>query len=512
LLYRSTRSEAAPVPAHVALLRGLAPDGGLYVPVDYPRLDPWLLDLSPLSYSEIAYRVLSPYLPSLPGPELHAALAAAAARFESPEVAPLAKAGELRLLELFRGPTLAFKDLALTVFGSLLSMARKAEGLSEGLLVLVATSGDTGKAALAGLEDTEGIRVAVFYPADGVSEIQRLMMTTHAAPNALVIGLRGNFDAAQRGVKAIFVDEASGSHEEAVLAAAVGASSVPGASFTRLGWRLSSANSINIGRLLPQVAYYVAAYRAMRALGELRDGEALDVVVPTGNFGDVLAAWIAKRMGLPLGRLVVASNRNRVLADFLSTGRYDRNRPFYTTTSPSMDILVSSNLERLLFEASGRDSSRIASLMALLSERGAYSLSAAERSAISDFLPGSAGEDEAAAEIKRVFEETGYLMDTHTATAAAVLRGIHDEECSARPTVVVATASPFKFPGAVARALGLAEGRDELDTAERLAARAHLSLPSQIASLRGADERHTRVVSTADMAKTLRSWLESSPS
>lgn len=490
MLYRSTRSEAPALAAEQALLEGLAPDGGLFVPQEFPSLGQELLGPKVLPYPELAGEILSPFFPAFPRAELRTALEASAGRFSTPEVAPLVHVGDRYFLELFRGPTLAFKDLALTLFGPLLAMARRATGIDEELLVLVATSGDTGKAALAGLEAAEGVRVVVFYPAEGVSAIQRLQMTSHAAENALVLGLEGNFDDAQRGVKTLFSDPA----ERVYLASR--------------GLRPSSANSINIGRLLPQIVYYVSAYRALRAQGALAEGEAMDVAVPTGNFGDVLAAWYAKRMGLPIERFIVASNRNRVLADFLATGRYDRNRPFHRTTSPSMDILVSSNLERLIFEATGRDTVRTAALMASLARAGAYELSSTERAFLADFIGGSADEDEAAREIRRTFEESGYLLDTHTATAAALLRRLRDREGLSRPTVIAATASPFKFPGAVASALDLVAGPDELATAEVLAASAKLSLPPQISALRTARERHRRVVGPAEMQAALHAWLE----
>jgi len=485
MLVKSTRSAARPVGADKALLAGLAPDGGLYVPESFPSLDPELAGKGGLAYAEIAYRTIAPFFDELPAPELEAAVARAAATFDDPRVAPLVLAGELPVLELFRGPTLAFKDLALTLFGDLLAMARRRVGLKEELLVIVATSGDTGSAALSGLENREGIKIVVLYPAKGTSEVQRRQMTTRTAPNCLVLGIEGNFDDAQRIAKRLLSDPGSR------------------AAFSESGCSPCSANSINIGRLAPQIAYYVHARRELVALG-LVDAEGLfDVAVPSGNFGNVLAARYAKEMGLPIGGFLVATNRNRVLADFLATGSYDRNRPFLITTSPSMDILVSSNLERLLFEATGRDPVRTASLMAELATRGRYELSEGERRAFADFRGVSADEAASSAEIRRLFEATGYLLDPHTATAAAALR----EAGALRPTLLVATASPFKFAGTVSAALGLKERADEFDAIEALADRARLPVPRQLSGLRRAAEKHESKVVPEAVETAILSWL-----
>jgi len=488
--FRSTRSENLAVDSPQALLAGLAPDGGLYVPEAVPRLDPELLSTPGLPYGDLAARVIGPWFDELPGARLGAAIEAALRRFDDPRVAPLVRAGELNILELFHGPTLAFKDLALTLFGALLTMAREAAGLADELLVVVATSGDTGSAALAGLEGVPGVRVVVLFPAEGISRVQRLQMTTCAAPNALVLGIDGNFDDAQRTAKALMTDPGLGLR----LAAR--------------GLRTCSANSINVGRLVPQIAYYVHAYAGLVAKGLVGAGQDLDLAVPSGNFGNVLAARYAKAMGLPLGRFIVATNRNRVLADFLESGIYDRNRPFHVTSSPSMDILVSSNLERLLFEATGRDAARVAGLMGDLAERGHYELSPKEREAFGDFVGGSADETEAAATIKNVFEETGYLLDPHTATAVAVLAKLG----RSGPSLVTATASPFKFAFTVAEAIGLrtdgGEGReDEFATLGRLAERANLPLPPQLEGLESRQVRHERVVAPRAVGAAIEAWV-----
>ncbi len=492
-MFRSTRSDAKPVGAAQAILEGIAPDGGLYVPLALPRLSERALGAEDLGYAELAFEVLSPFFPEFPKDKLRAALEDSASRFSKAEVAPLVRRGDRAFLELFHGPTCAFKDLALSLMGSLLAMAREAAGTKEDILILVATSGDTGKAALEGLatpgRPSNGVRVTVFYPAEGVSAVQKLQMTSHDAPGAAVIGVRGNFDDAQRGVKEIF---ASGRARKAAAAA---------------GMRFSSANSINIARLLPQIVYYVAAWRAMRGQGALAPDGTIDVAVPTGNFGNILAAWYAKRMGLPLGSLICASNKNNVLTDFFGERRYDRNRPFYKTSSPSMDILVSSNLERLVFEATGRDSVRTAALMRDLTERGSYALRPDESRAMEDFRAGWADEAESSAAIKRVFEEDGYLIDPHTAVAAAVLDRLREKDGGKRPTVITATASPYKFPLPVARAIGLDAGapgaedtvEGQLSLADRIAAASKTPVPGPIAALGGAKEVHGGVVEPRDM-------------
>ncbi|MDP3179431.1 MAG: threonine synthase [Spirochaetaceae bacterium] len=488
-MYRSTRSEAEPVGAAKAILDGLAPDGGLYVPVSIPCLPARVLSAEPLSYAELASLVLAPYFPQFPAEGLRAAIDRSASRFSCSDVAPLVERSGFHFLELFHGPTLAFKDLALTLMGALARLAMRTEGVSDELVVLVATSGDTGKAALSGFAEESGVSVAVFYPAYGVSPVQRLQMVCHDAPNSIVIGIRGSFDDAQRGVKAIFGSE--------------GATSA----LSKRGMRLTSANSINIARLLPQIVYYVKAWRDLRDAGRLGNDRTMDVAVPTGNFGNILAAWYAREMGVPIGRFYCASNDNKVLADFLGDSVYDRNRPFYVTSSPSMDILVSSNLERLVFAATSSDSGRTAGYMRALAETGRFSLTKGERAAFADFRGGWADEAEASAAIRRVFEDSGYLLDPHTAVAVAVAEKARSAN-SSRPVVVAATASPFKFPVAVARAIGMDIPVDggaeaELDLAMRLAERTGLELPAAIADLRGKPELHASVIDPAEMERAL---------
>jgi len=513
-VYVSTRSSAPPVGPERAVLSGLAPDGGLYLPRSLPPLDPELLAPGPMSYPELAYRVIAPFFPGFPEPRLRAALEASAARFETAEVAPLVRAGGRHFLELYRGPTLAFKDLALTLLGEFLAMSAELAGDDSGILVLVATSGDTGKAALEGICPEGGgslprragaapaPRVAVFYPSEGVSPVQRLQMTSHDAPGALVYGIRGNFDEAQRAVKAAFAEAA---RPGSPLAAALAASST----------RLCSANSINIARLAPQIAYWVKAWRDLRDRGELGSEGLMDLAVPTGNFGDILAAWYAKRMGLPVGALVCASNRNKVLYDFFETGRYEARRPFYATSSPSMDILVSSNLERLVYHAASGDPGRVASLMAGLAETGRFELGPDERSRLSDFRAGWADEAPAAEAARRLFEATGYLVDPHTAVALAAAESAGYPRAG-RPLVLAATASPFKFPLAAAASVGLrgrggSEGaaglEAELAAAELLARAAGLEPPPAFLALRGRRELHRETIDPGSIGAAIRGAL-----
>jgi threonine synthase len=490
-MYRSTRSESEPVGAAKAILDGLAPDGGLYVPVSIPSLPARVLSSEPLSYAELAALILTQYFPQFPAEGLRAAIDRSVSRFSRADIAPLVERSGFHFLELFHGPTLAFKDLALTLMGGLARLAMRVEGVSDELVVLVATSGDTGKAALSGFAEESGVSVAVFYPAQGVSPVQRLQMVCHEAPNAIVIGIRGSFDAAQQGVKAIFRSEGTAS----ALAAR--------------GMRLTSANSINIARLLPQIVYYVKAWRDLRDAGRLGSDRTMDVAVPTGNFGNILAAWYAKAMGLPIGRFYCASNGNKVLADFLGDFVYDGNRPFFVTSSPSMDILVSSNLERLVFAASGADSARTAMHMRSLAETGRFSLDEGERASFADFRGGWADDAAGAVAIREVFEDSGYLLDPHTAVAVAVAKKAREAR-SSRPLVVAATASPFKFPVAVARAIGMAvqpgggaEAEAELDLASRLARRTGLELPAAIADLRDKPEIHSAIIDPAEMERAL---------
>ncbi len=572
--YTSTRSTAPSVGIERAVIDGLAPDGGLYVPDEMPCLPARVFDPAPLSYTDLAWLVLAPFFPGWDESWFRAALDASSALFDSPDPVPLVRlddriapagsaatsatsdstaiAASTYILELFHGPTCAFKDLALSLMGSILRHSLDREGIADRVAILVATSGDTGSAALAGFAHRPGISTVVYYPATGTSLIQRLQMTTVADPSQKVFGIRGNFDDAQRGVKRIFGSSAR--------------------CFDETGVRLSSANSINMARLLPQIVYYVKAWRDLLVRGVIKPGQSVDFTVPTGNFGDILAARYAKAMGLPVGTLVCASNKNRVLADFFATGTYDRRRDFSVTSSPSMDILVSSNLERAIFESTGRDPVRTASLMKSLAENGHYTLSTTERSWFDDFSADWVDEDATVAEISAVYSRSGYLLDPHTAVASVAARRyrqrqaqrLHPASLSLTPMVVCATASPFKFPAVCLGALSASSstpdpshspspshapnatnlsglsfshtghtgqidqiGQNDLDLARVLSARTGILLPSPIASFVGYPvpaespnqvpsskpsalpaERHTEIIDPSDMESALIAFLK----
>ena len=422
--YQSTRNHSHTATASKAILRGIAPDGGLYMLPD-PGSRPFPMGKLPgMTALDISSAVLSLLLPDFTEAEIHTIVEASyRGKFETEDLTPLVKVGGRFVLELYRGPTSAFKDVALSVLPHLITAAKAKNGVKEDILILTATSGDTGKAALAGFCDVEGVRIIVFYPYGGVSAIQQAQMATQAGANVRVCAIRGNFDDAQSGVKAIFTSPHA-------------AKALQGRAL------LSSANSINIGRLAPQVMYYFKAYADLLRHGEISMGEKIDFVVPTGNFGNILAGYLAKRMGLPAGRFLCASNANNVLSDFLATGVYDRNRPFHQTISPSMDILISSNLERLVYLASGGDDAAVAGYMHSLAQTGRYELSAEAKAAIqADFVGGYANDGQTKAAIRRVYERHGYLMDTHTAVAWDVA----ERTALANKTVVLSTASPYKF-------------------------------------------------------------------
>ena len=470
--YQSTRNRALTATSTAAVLEGIAPDGGLYIcdPAALPF--DWRKTVHCQSAREMSGRILHALLPDFPD---MAGLVERSYRgkFETEDLTPLKKVGDRYVLELFRGPTSAFKDVALSVLPHLITAAKAAEGAQGDVVILTATSGDTGKAALEGFHDVPGTRIIVFYPAGGVSRVQELQMTTQPGSNVAVCAVRGNFDDAQSGVKAVF--------------AACEGRDLGGA-------RLSSANSINIGRLAPQVMYYFKAYGDLLRQGRIREGDPVDYVVPTGNFGDILAGYFAKRMGLPVGKLVCASNANRVLTDFLTTGVYDRRRPFYKTTSPSMDILVSSNLERLLWLLS-RDEAYVAGLMERLNRDGRYELTPALLEALRLQFPCGCADDEKVSEtIGRVFREEGYLCDPHTAVAWAVSEDYMAQSGTGAPVVVLSTASPYKFPAAVLRALGETPASDEFAVMERLHAVSGMPVPPGLAGLQTAAVRHRDVI------------------
>ena len=478
----STRGAAAVSPAE-AILRGLAPDGGLYAPAQFPafsRED--VLALVPMSYQERAYAVLSRFLPDFGEQALRAAIAAAyGSGFDCDAVAPVKTiAQNTHALELWHGPTLAFKDMALQLLPRLLAESARMLGEKREIFILVATSGDTGKAALEGFLDAPGTRCCVFYPQNGVSQAQRLQMVTTGGSNTHVIAVEGNFDDAQTGVKCIFSDAAFAQTMDAQ------------------GRVLSSANSINFGRLAPQIVYYFSAYADLLAAGAVEMGQRVNFCVPTGNFGDILAADYAGKAGLPVGRLICASNENNVLTDFIRTGCYDiRSRAFYKTISPSMDILISSNLERLLYDLSGCDAQRVAALMEALRTERCYQIDGAMHARLCErYAAGCAGEAAVRAEIARAWREDHYLMDTHTAVASAVLRDYRQETGDSAPAVIVSTASPYKFGASVLEAVAgpqAVQGRDDFACCDALSALTGTAVPPQILALPTLPIRHTAV-------------------
>lgn len=474
LFYKSTRGAQEKVTASAAILQGLAGDGGLYVPERIPRLDHTMREFAGMSYQETAYEVMKLYLTDYAPEELRDCIAKAYdGKFDTKEIAPLRDAEGDVYLELFHGKTIAFKDMALSVLPHLMTAAARKNGLRNEIVILTATSGDTGKAALAGFADVPGIRILVFYPKNGVSPIQERQMVTQKGRNTRVVGIYGNFDDAQTGVKQLFSDAKL--KEE----------------MARMGFQFSSANSINIGRLVPQIVYYVYAYAQMLKTGRIADGEEINVAVPTGNFGNILAAYYAGNMGVPIRRLLCASNENRVLFDFLTTGVYDKNREFVLTSSPSMDILVSSNLERLIYRIAGEDAGKNAALMRALSAEGRYALTEEMRAQLSGFYGNYAGEAECAARIRTLYENTGYIIDPHTAVAAVVRGKYREQTGDGTKTLIVSTASPFKFTRSVMTAIDAKyDAMDDFALVDRLSALSGVSVPAAIEEIRRAPVLH----------------------
>ena len=483
--YVSTRGDKEKVTASQAILRGIAPDGGLYVPETFPKLDKSLTELKGLNYREIAYEVMKLFLTDFTEEELKACIDSAYdGKFDTKEIVPMKEADGLIYLELFHGPTLAFKDMALSILPYLMVTSAKKNNLKEKIIILTATSGDTGKAALAGFADVEGTGIIVFYPKDGVSPFQRQQMVTEKGKNTSVVAIEGNFDDAQNGVKAIFSDKA--------LAAEL----------KEKGYVFSSANSINIGRLVPQIVYYVYAYVKLLNEGKLSDGEILDVCVPTGNFGNILAASFAKELGLPLGKLICASNTNKVLFDFFKTGTYDRDREFTLTISPSMDILISSNLERLIYRLCDCDAAKNAKFMSELVNEGKYTIDKAMADKLTDFEAGFATEEDTLHTIKEVYDKTGYVIDTHTAVAAFVANEYRNKNTSHNKILIASTASPFKFPGSLLTALeydkvdGFTSEWDKIRELERLSGK---KLPEAAGEIENAKVIHKDICAKDEM-------------
>ena len=474
MLYHSTRGTDHAVDSAQAVLEGLAPDGGLYMPESLPEFD-WKACLAGDSQA-MATMILSALLPDIPDME-DLVKKAYTGKFETEDLTPTVPVGDFHVLELFRGPTSAFKDVALSMLPQLLTAAKTVKGKQEDILILTATSGDTGKAALEGFHDVEGVRICVFYPHGGVSQVQRAQMVTQEGSNVAVCAVEGNFDDAQTGVKNIF--------------AACQGKDLP--------FALSSANSINIGRLAPQVMYYFRSYRDLLDTGKIQLGDKVNFSVPTGNFGDILAGYLAKLLGLPVGTLICASNANNVLTDFITTGTYDKRRPLLKTTSPSMDILVSSNLERLLYLLSG-DTELVAGLMKQLNTEGSYTVPAEMLQKIQNEFWAAYCDDRRAEEVMgRVYREKGYLCDPHTASGWAAAEDYVAATGDKSPMVVLSTASPYKFPVAVLTAIGGDTSGSEFDQMERLSAMTGVSIPKNLSGLQGKAERHTGVIAKEKM-------------
>ena len=473
VLYKSTRGKGETVTASMAILKGLSEDGGLFVPTEIPKLDVPAEKLAQMTYQETAYEVMSRFLTDFTEEELKNCIANAYdEKFDTSEIAPLHEADGAYYLELFHGATIAFKDMALSILPHLMTTAAKKNAVKNEIVILTATSGDTGKAALAGFADVPGTRIIVFYPKHGVSPIQEKQMVTQKGDNTYVVGITGNFDDAQTAVKKMFNDRE--------LAAELDAA----------GFQFSSANSINIGRLVPQIVYYVYAYSRLVGQGKVGAGEKINVVVPTGNFGNILAAYYAKQMGLPINKLVCASNENKVLFDFFRTGTYDRKRDFILTTSPSMDILISSNLERLIYRLTGEDAQKCAELMQSLSEGGEYTITDEMKKGLADFYGNYCSEEETKETIHNVYKK--YLKDTDDHTV----------------TVIASTASPYKFTRSVMDAVAdKVEEKDDFALADQLSAISGVKVPKAVEEIRTAPVLHDIVVDAPDMPDTVKKVL-----
>lgn len=491
LLYKSTRNADKTVTASQAILKGLAEDGGLFVPTELPKLDVTMDELKTMSYQETAYAVMKQFLTDFTEEELkHCINSAYDSKFDTEVIAPLVKVGDTYHLELFHGATIAFKDMALSILPHLLTTAAKKNNVTKDIVILTATSGDTGKAALAGFADVPGTKIIVFYPKNGVSKVQELQMVTQKGDNTSVVAIHGNFDNAQSGVKALFEDK----ELEKELSDA--------------GYQFSSANSINIGRLVPQVVYYVYAYAKLLENEEIENGEEINVTVPTGNFGNILAAYYAKQMGVPIAKLICASNENKVLFDFFKTGKYDRNREFVLTSSPSMDILISSNLERLIYTIAGQDAKKNSELMEALKKDGVYEITPEMKEKLSDFEGGYSTEEETKETIGGTYKSTGYVMDTHTAVAAHVSRAYRDASKDQKKMLVASTASPYKFARSVMTAID--EKYDELEEfalIDELEKVSGVAIPNAIEEIRNAQIRHTKECDVDKMKETVKEIL-----
>ncbi|MFD2728623.1 threonine synthase [Enterococcus camelliae] len=492
LLYKSTRNDKNVVTASQAILQGLADDGGLYVPIEQPTISLDFSELQHFTYQEVAYKILAAYYTDFTEQELKTCIANAYnEKFESAEIVPLKEVGEDHYLELFHGPTIAFKDLALSILPHLMTTAAKKNKVANELVILTATSGDTGKAAMAGFADVPGTSIIVFYPKDGVSKIQERQMRTQRGENTYVVAVDGNFDDAQTKVKELFNDQAL--RQE----------------LANQNKQFSSANSINIGRLIPQVVYYVYTYAQLVKKAAIKEGEKINIAVPTGNFGNILAAHYAKLLGVPINQLICASNTNNVLTDFFATGVYDRNRPFFVTSSPSMDILISSNLERLIFEASGKQVEVTKQLMNELATKGTYQVYPDMKEQFADFYAGFATLEQTNMAIHQEFDRYRYVLDPHTAVAKAVAdRYKKETKDQQTKMVIVSTASPYKFPEVVVHALDDSiTAKNEFDWITQLYEQTSLPIPTAVSELYQLPIRHTREIAVGHMRNCVKEIL-----
>lgn len=485
--YKSTRDANNVVSSSQAILQGLASDGGLYVPVSFPKLSINWQELQDYTYQQMAYFVLSAFLDDYTEEDLKACINAAYDdKFDDPKIAPIVEVDGHYHLELFHGSTIAFKDMALSILPHLMKTAAKMTNNDNEIIILTATSGDTGKAAMAGFADVPGTKIIVFYPKGGVSSIQERQMVTQTGENTYVVAVEGNFDDAQTEVKALFNDAAL--REE----------------LAKAHKQFSSANSMNIGRLVPQIVYYFYAYAQLVQEGAIKAGDLVDFSVPTGNFGNILAAYYAKQIGLPIGQLICASNDNTVLYDFFQSGTYDRNREFKLTISPSMDILISSNFERMLYHALNEDTEQLKALMAALSNEGEYAIPAAAKANFADFVGEFASEAETKAEIAEVYAREQYVMDPHTSVASKCWRKLAAAGKTQNPVVVVSTASPYKFPEAVLSAVGVeTAGMSDDELLTRLKEISGVEFPPAIVELKEAPVRHDLTIAVNKMKDTV---------
>ncbi len=491
LMYTSTRKSKETVTASQAILKGLASDGGLFVPTSIPKLDVTIDELAKMDYKQTAYEVMKLFLTDFTEEELKACIEKAYdSKFDTEEIAPLVKADGAYYLELFHGATIAFKDMALSILPHLLTTSAKKNNVKNDIVILTATSGDTGKAALAGFADVPNTKIIVFYPKGGVSPIQEKQMVTQKGDNTFVVGIKGNFDQAQSGVKAIFNNKELAKELD------------------EKGFQFSSANSINIGRLVPQIVYYVYAYSKLYAEGEITKDEKINVVVPTGNFGNILAAFYAKNMGMPIDKLICASNDNKVLYDFFETGSYDKNREFILTTSPSMDILISSNLERLIYKIAGADEVKNQELMDSLAAAGKYEITEDMKKELADFYGNYTTEAETAEVIKNLYKETGYIIDTHTAVAAGVYKKYAAATGDTTKSVIASTASPFKFTRSVMNAINEKyDALSDFELVDELSKIGNVEVPNAIEEIRNANVLHDTVCEVEDMEKVVVDFL-----